>query len=256
MEIAGMPSSSLPIDISDRLHNPSRVLQLLVALQAAEQSNRENSRFLSIASRDLRQLLQRLSAVDVAMRRLAPENELAEGLLQQEQAVDAMSRLLFKLELRAGAGDADSVMPIVRQTEIDWTRQKPADRSGGPASHATRVLLVEDDRAVCDATRMLLRTDGFEVAVAGSLSEALVQAAHQPSIQLLITNYQLGNNETGLQVITAVRQRVARELKAIVMTSDTSTARHALKRDDCLRVANKPVDADTFLLLVSELAGR
>jgi CheY-like chemotaxis protein len=160
MESAGMPSSSLPVDVSDFLHNPSRVLQLLAAaLLAAERSNREKGRFLGVASRHMRQ------------------------------------------------------------------------------------------------TRMLLRTDGYKVAVASSLSEALVQSAHQPSIQLQIADGQLGNNETGLLVNTLVRQRVARELKAIQTTGDTSTARHALRRDDRRRVANKPVDADTFLLLVSELTG-
>ena len=59
------------------------------------------------------------------------------------------------------------------------------------------VLLVEDDPAVRDATRMLLRAEGYGVTAVDSLAEAIRKAGQQ-RIDLLVTDYHLRDGETGL----------------------------------------------------------
>ncbi|MBS0389123.1 MAG: response regulator [Proteobacteria bacterium] len=117
----------------------------------------------------------------------------------------------------------------------------------------TRILLVEDDPAVRDATRMLLKSEGYLVAAAGSVSEALEQARADPRIDLLVTDYHLGNGETGTQVIAALRAALAHRLKAVLITGDTSSAVKELPRDPLLRVASKPIEADELLAMFQEL---
>jgi len=112
---------------------------------------------------------------------------------------------------------------------------------------------VEDDRAVRDATRMLLRVEGFRVSVASSLAEALQSARESSDVDLLVTDYHLGGSETGTQVLASLRKQLGRPLKAVLITGDTSSAMRDLAVDDRVRVASKPIKADELLAMMREL---
>jgi PAS domain S-box-containing protein len=91
-------------DVSER----KRVEQALMeARRDAEHANRAKSRFLATASHDLRQPLQTLGLLNGALRRMVRDPECLEVLSQQEEAIDAMSRLLNALldisKLESGA---------------------------------------------------------------------------------------------------------------------------------------------------------
>lgn len=142
----------------------------------------------------------------------------------------------------------------------------PAGEAAAPAStgHAATVrvtrqaaapqlLLVEDDPAVRDATRMLLKVEGYRVLTAGSLAEAQALAREHPQLDLLVTDYHLSNGETGTQVIAAVRAGLQRPLKAVLITGDTSSAVTELQADGQLRFARKPIRAEELLTLLKSL---
>jgi PAS domain S-box-containing protein len=82
-------------------------LALKEARRDADHANLAKSRFLATASHDLRQPLQTLGLLNGALRRMITDAECREVLEQQEQAVDAMSRLLNALldisKLESGA---------------------------------------------------------------------------------------------------------------------------------------------------------
>jgi len=109
--------------------------------------------------------------------------------------------------------------------------------------------LVEDDPAVRDATRMLLRVEGYRVTAVSSIAEAL-QSAESENIDLLITDYHLEGNEVGTALITAMRNRLGSSLRTILITGDTSSAVKDLPSDPYLRVASKPINADRLLTLM------
>jgi two-component system CheB/CheR fusion protein len=116
-----------------------------------------------------------------------------------------------------------------------------------------RVLLVEDDPAVLSATRMLLKSDGYEVIAAATMAEALDQVRENARIDLLVTDYHLGDGETGTQVIASLRAELGRPLKTVLMTGDTSSAIKELPRDPFVRAASKPVNADELLAMLRAL---
>lgn len=132
----------------------------------------------------------------------------------------------------------------------------PAQAAPQTSAAATGVpiLLVEDDARVRNATRMLLKVEGYRVTAAASLAEAVEAAEKTPDIRLLVTDYHLGNDDTGVQVIAEVRKRLGAHLPAILITGDTSSAMRDLEIDDHLRTASKPINPDELLSLIRELS--
>jgi CheY-like chemotaxis protein len=114
------------------------------------------------------------------------------------------------------------------------------------------VLLVEDDVSVREATRMLLKSDGYHVTAVASLAEALTHAAKDPRLDLLVTDYHLRDGETGMQVIAALREALRVPLRAILLTGDTAGV-HELRMDPHLRLASKPIKAEEFLGMLGAL---
>lgn len=115
------------------------------------------------------------------------------------------------------------------------------------------MLLVEDDKSVRDATRMLLSVEGYQVTGVATLAEALEHAANGGGVDLLVTDYHLAKGETGTAVISALRTALGAHLRAVLITGDTSTAVKDLPRDDFMRVASKPIQADELLSLMQAL---
>jgi len=152
---------------------------------------------------------------------------------------------IFTLLLPASAGQLETV------TEPRTSR--PSSVASTPTARVP-ILLVEDDARVRNATRMLLKVEGYDVATASSLAEALEAASNVPGIRLLVTDYHLEGDDTGVQVIEEVRKRLALQLPAILITGDTSSAMRDLQCDDRLRTASKPINPDELLSLVRELS--
>jgi two-component system, sensor histidine kinase len=385
-------------DVSDR----QRVqIQLREARAAAESANLAKGRFLATASHDLRQPLQTLALLTGGLRRVITDDDQSDALVQAEQAIGAMGRLLNALldisklesgvikteimdftvtalfeELRAEfAGVAASkgldliiessdiavrsdpsllgqvlrnlVSNAIKYTRAGWVKIRassqqafvrievcdtgigiPADQLahiyeeffqvGGtpntvrdgyglglsivqrivrlldlklevmseigrgstfsltvPTSHVSvlheaapladlgasagvsarrpHVLVVEDDQAVRHATRMLLKIAGYRVIEASCLSQAIAEAREHPALDLLITDYHLGSTETGMDVIAAVRAEVSPDLKALLISGDTSSAVKEHAHDANTRIASKPINADEFLRLLEVL---
>jgi CheY-like chemotaxis protein len=115
------------------------------------------------------------------------------------------------------------------------------------------VLVVEDDPAVLGATHMLLKTEGYRVTTAASLLEALQKAHEDARVDLLITDYHLGGGQTGTEVISSVRDILGANLRAVLVTGDTSSPIKELQHDERVRVTSKPISADELLALLREL---
>jgi hypothetical protein len=65
-----------------------------------------------------------------------------------------------------------------------------------------------------------------------------------------MTDCHLGDGEIGTQVITRLREELAKPLRAVLMTGDTSSAIRGLPPDPLTRIASKPVDSEELLSLL------
>ena len=171
-----------------------------------------------------------------------------------------VQRLVKLLEARleatseVGRGSAFALfVPLAAAAARDATPDETPAPAAGAAGNA-RVLLVEDDPGVRDATSMLLCVEGYRVTAVASLPEAL-EAVARAAPDLLVTDYHLANGALGTEVIAAVRERAGPGLKVILLTGDTSALIKEMRADGELRILSKPVNAEELLRLVAVLVG-
>ncbi len=70
---------------------------------------------------------------------------------------------------------------------------------------------------------------------------------------MVATDFHLANGETGISVISALRDTFGAGLKAVLITGDTSTAVKGLICDPLMRIASKPIEADELLRIMRAL---
>jgi two-component system, sensor histidine kinase len=185
-----------------------------------------------------------------------PVNSSRNGYGLGLSIVQRLVRLLaLKLEVSSelGKGSVFSLELPTGHMSMGVAGAPAGPHTVAPQVSAPQILLVEDDPAVRNATRLLLKVEGYRVLTASTLAEACGVAGEHPQLDLLITDYHLSHGETGTQVISSIRQRLGRPLKAVLMTGDTSSAVKELQRDERLRLASKPIKAEELLSLLESL---
>jgi protein-histidine pros-kinase len=157
----------------------------------------------------------------------------------------------ISVESTPGHGSCFSVCaPIVSSTESASSLDSRASPTSGIAPGL--VMLIEDDTAVADAWSLVLRAEGYRVALAASANEAravLRELNERP--QLIISDYHLSENSNGVEAVAAIRGDSGCRIPAFILTGDTSKiVQEAETLENCL-VMSKPVSADNLLLLAS-----
>jgi two-component system, sensor histidine kinase len=186
-----------------------------------------------------------------------PTNSSREGYglgLSIVQRLVKLLKLRLEVSSEVGTGSVFSLLLPVGQQERPTPRPQAAAGSARDAPEGRpRVLLVEDDAGVRDATRMLLAVEGYRVTAVSSRSEALRSAREEGIPDLLITDYHLGEGELGTQVIAAVRESAEADVKAVLVTGDTSALIKEMSGDPNLRIASKPINAEELLSILASL---
>ncbi len=188
-----------------------------------------------------------------------PTHSLRDGYGLGLNIVQRIVNLLqLDLEVRSEVGKGSVfTLSIPEGKDRTWVADVETDQppeATQPPVAQQHILLVEDDPAVRNATRMLLKVEGYRVTAVATIAEA-VRSAETEAIDLLITDYHLAGNEIGTALITALRNRLGSNLKAILVTGDTSSAVKELPSDPYLRIASKPIKADALLALMRSFPG-
>jgi PAS domain S-box-containing protein len=121
------------------------------------------------------------------------------------------------------------------------------------ATPGQRILLVEDDASVRDATRLLLSIEGFAVTAVASPVEALEWCDSHSLPDLIISDYHLSGILSGLELIRSLRAQQQRHCPAILMSGDTSAALRGLQEPADVVLLAKPIPPDLLLKHVRQL---
>jgi signal transduction histidine kinase len=103
-----------------------------------------------------------------------------------------------------------------------------------------RILVIDDDESVRTGMLHLLRDWGCECEAADSIEEALALArAHAPDI--VVSDYRLREQHSGLEAIAALRELLGNTLPALLITGDTLPERLLEAQASGLLLLHKPV---------------
>jgi PAS domain S-box-containing protein len=173
-----------------------------------------------------------------------------EGLGLGLSIVRRLANLLrCEVRLDSMVGSGTIFLISVDRSVLQESAMKPT--SHVEAANTGRVLIVDDERAVAEATCLLLELEGYEVSVASSAHEALKRATAR-SPDLIVSDFHLRGGETGVGVVTAVRNRLGDTIPVVFVTGDTAKAALADSKIDNAVLLNKPVRADDLITAVRE----
>ena len=104
-----------------------------------------------------------------------------------------------------------------------------------------RILLVENDPEVMEATRWLLAQWGADVVLAPDLETVLSKLTAGAAPDAIVADYHLDRDESGLQAITLARRITQREIPSVIVTADQGTEAMELARAAGCELMRKPV---------------
>jgi len=132
-------------------------------------------------------------------------------------------------------------LPVMRnvclmpEEVVDAGSRSPAGLVG------RRALVVENDPAMREAFVMLLRSWGMDVSDAHGVADARSAARAGPQPELVLTDYRLDEEETGVQVIEALRAALGGPVPALIVSAEGAQAIRRLADPLGVPVLEKPV---------------
>ena len=147
---------------------------------------------------------------------------------------------------------------IPAQHILDESADRAAPQQPAAKAHASsqcRIILVEDNDSVRDATELFLTLEGYETLCAGSVTEADHMLAGLLPGDILVSDYHLDGQLTGLDILQQLRKRHGRNVPAVLLSGDLQSMMRVMKTalPNC-RFLSKPVDANSLLEAIAELA--
>ena len=117
------------------------------------------------------------------------------------------------------------------------------------------VLVIDDEADVCLAVEGLLETWGCVVMTAVSGDAALVQLEEIGEIpDIIVSDFQLRNNETGGHAIQKVHELLNKEIPAIIMTGDIAPDRLLAMKELGFPMLHKPCEPEALRALLAQHA--
>ncbi|PCJ30712.1 MAG: hypothetical protein COA90_08410 [Gammaproteobacteria bacterium] len=117
------------------------------------------------------------------------------------------------------------------------------------------LIVIDDEEAVRDAIRTLLRAWGCEVLLASSEPElmSVLQQDNYPAPDIIISDYRLRENKVGTDAVLSVREHFKQTIPTIIITGDTSEVIETTVRQADCRLLLKPVNSQILRSQIEQL---
>lgn len=153
-----------------------------------------------------------------------PERDRSKGVGLGLAIVKRVARLIeADLSFKSQLGRGSVFRLTMARATPGKTPAPDAIRTIPDGARNALVAVIDDDLLIQQAMRLLLPSWGYDVAVAGSGAEMLEQLENPASTpDLIICDYRLREQETGVQTIARLHQRFGRSIPAMLVTGDTA----------------------------------
>ena len=189
-----------------------------------------------------------------------PSRDPTRGLGLGLSIVERMAKLLeHKITVRStlGKGSMFAIeLPFVGRSQPERS-VRPAPRQATDALYKATIVLIEDDETMLATGTRLLRMWGAKV-VSGPSSEAVLEhlKGQRAKPDIVIADYRLANNQTGLETIQEIKAFLGRDIPSIVMTGDTDPEVTSKIEASGSALAHKPFDPVDLEALIAKLIGK
>lgn len=181
-------------------------------------------------------------------------NRATEGLGLGLAIAKGIAGLLdYSLEVRSTPG-AGAMFGIEVPVTEPVASQTPLPTAANREIHL-RVLCIEDDPAVLKAQTGLLNNWGCHTEAARGWHQA-IHAVSEFQPHLILADYHLDQNRTGLDLVGVIRTKLGREVPAAIITADYSEEVREAVRAAGLHYLNKPVRAMALRALLGQVSRR
>ncbi len=191
-----------------------------------------------------------------------PQLDTSKGLGLGLAIVDRLVKLLgHRIELRSAPGKG-SVFAL--EVPITPNAGRPSAVAEQVSAHldqeveksplaGKRLLIVDDDAAVLSGTTGILTSWGCQVSAAASVAQVEQFLHDGVKWDLIVSDYQLGNNTNGIDVIELVRQHQNQRIPCILISGDTSPTVLKLASVSGHHLLHKPVRPAKLRSLIEHL---
>jgi len=186
-----------------------------------------------------------------------PERDRTRGLGMGLAIVQRLCSLLehpLKVQSRPGHGSVFRVLVPAGDAGSIQAPALEADTLPPREVERVTVLLIDDERAIREATRELLRPMQVDVLVAATIAEA-VELARQSTarIDIILSDWRLRGTENGVDAVRAVRAVCGASTPAVLITGDTTPELLKLAHESGLVILHKPLQPRELVRLVERL---
>jgi two-component system, sensor histidine kinase len=186
-----------------------------------------------------------------------PERDRGRGLGMGLAIVQRLCNLLeHPLEMHSKPGHGSVFRVLVPAGEAHAIDATPSEADTLPPRKQgmVTIVLIDDERAIREATRELLRPLHVDVLVAATIAEAVEVAKAAPErIDLIMSDWRLRGQENGIAAVQAVRCVAGDSTPAVLITGDTSPELLKLAHESGLVILHKPLQPRHIVRLVKHL---
>jgi signal transduction histidine kinase len=178
-----------------------------------------------------------------------PERDRSQGLGLGLAIVRRLAGLLdsrVELESEVGRGSEFVVYASQpRREAIEKPATVPSTARVKEVFTSANVLVIDDEPAVRVGMRTLLEAWGCHVTVASGYAEAeRLLDSHDLGFDVIVADFRLRQHENGIDTVRRLRERIGRDVPALLVSGDTAPERLQEAQASGLPLLHKPVSAE------------
>lgn len=182
-----------------------------------------------------------------------PERDRSKGLGLGLAIVRRLAQILehpVTLKSQPGRGSVFAV-EVTLGTAAEMDRNQPTEVTSGEDRSAGFIIVIDDETLLLDGFRVLLEGWGHAVLTARSGAEILDKLMEFEQVPvMIICDYRLRDEETGIEVIRQLREEFNEDIPAILITGDTARNRLLDAKAHSFRLVHKPVNTEELRTLI------